>query len=57
MFINVVILIVFVIWVVVEGIGCFVNLGEIEVVGGFMLVVVVVGLFVNVVLMWLLSWV
>ncbi|KJQ54581.1 cation diffusion facilitator family transporter [Microbacterium sp. SA39] len=53
--INAVILIALAAWVAVEGISRLVNPGDVEVAGGLMLVVAVVGLFANAVSMWLLS--
>lgn len=53
--INAVILIALAVWVASEGIGRLVNSGEVEVAGGLMLVVAVVGLLANAVSMWLLS--
>ncbi|MGH3689676.1 MAG: cation diffusion facilitator family transporter [Microbacterium sp.] len=53
--INAVILIALATWVAIEGIGRLINPGEVEVAGGLMLVVAVVGLLANAVSMWLLS--
>lgn len=53
--INAVILIALAAWVAVEGIGRLMNPGEVEVEGGLMLVVAVVGLTANAISMWLLS--
>lgn len=53
--INAVILIALATWVAIEGIGRLVNPGDVEVAGGLMLVVAVVGLLANAVSMWLLS--
>lgn len=53
--INAVILIALATWVAVEGIGRLVNPGDVEVAGGLMLVVAVVGLVANAISMWLLS--
>lgn len=53
--INAVILIALAAWVAVEGIGRLLNPGDVEVAGGLMLVVAVVGLIANAISMWLLS--
>ncbi|MFB8386785.1 cation diffusion facilitator family transporter [Microbacterium sp. NPDC055910] len=53
--VNGVILIVLSVWVAVEGIRRLVDPGEIEIRGGLMLVVAVVGLVANAVALWLLS--
>jgi cobalt-zinc-cadmium efflux system protein len=53
--INAVILIALATWVAVEGIGRLIDPGDVEVAGGLMLVVAVVGLLANAVSMWLLS--
>ncbi|MDQ0729001.1 cation diffusion facilitator family transporter [Microbacterium sp. W4I20] len=53
--INAVILILLAGWVAVEGIGRLINPGDVEVAGGLMLVVAVVGLIANAISMWLLS--
>ncbi len=53
--INAVILIALSAWVAVEGVSRLLHPGEVEVAGGLMLVVAVVGLIANAVAMWLLS--
>lgn len=53
--INAVILIALATWVAIEGIGRLVDPGEVEVAGGLMLIVALVGLVANAVSMWLLS--
>lgn len=53
--VNAVILIVLSAWVAVEGVGRLVNPGEVEVAGGLMLVVAILGLVANAVALWLLS--
>ncbi len=53
--INAVILIVLAGWVGVEAIGRLIDPGEVEVAGGLMLVVAVIGLIANAISMWLLS--
>ncbi|MDE0545657.1 cation diffusion facilitator family transporter [Microbacterium sp. C7(2022)] len=53
--VNAIILIVLSVWVAVEGISRLVSPAAVEVEGGFMLVVAVVGLGANAVAMWLLS--
>ncbi|WP_435746026.1 cation diffusion facilitator family transporter [Microbacterium sp. PMB16] len=53
--INAVILILLAGWVAFEGIGRLINPGDVEVAGGLMLVVAVVGLIANAISMWLLS--
>ncbi len=52
---NGVILIVLSVWVAVEGVRRLMDPGEVEVAGGLMLVVAIVGLIANGVAMWLLS--
>ena len=52
---NGIILIVLSVWVAVEGVQRLLNPGEVEVAGGLMLVVAIVGLVANAVAMWLLS--
>jgi cobalt-zinc-cadmium efflux system protein len=52
---NGVILIVLSVWIAIEGIQRLVNPGEVEIAGGLMLVVAIVGLVANAVAMWLLS--
>lgn len=53
--INAVILIALATWVAIEGIGRLIDPGEVEVAGGLMLIVAVVGMLANAVSMWLLS--
>ncbi|MBO9627626.1 MAG: cation transporter [Microbacterium sp.] len=53
--INAVILIALALWVAFEAVGRLINPGEVEVAGGLMLVVAVVGMLANAVSMWLLS--
>ncbi len=53
--INAVILIALAVWVAVEGIARLLNPSEVEVAGGLMLLVAVVGLLANAISMWLLS--
>lgn len=53
--INAVILIVLALWVAFEAVGRLIDPGEVEVAGGLMLVVAVVGMLANAVSMWLLS--
>jgi len=53
--VNGVILIVLSVWVAIEGIQRLLNPGDVEVAGGLMLVVAIVGLIANAVAMWLLS--
>jgi len=53
--VNGVILIVLSVWVAVEGIRRLVDPGDVEVAGGLMLVVAIVGLIANGVAMWVLS--
>ncbi|WP_164234870.1 cation diffusion facilitator family transporter [Microbacterium hydrocarbonoxydans] len=53
--VNAVILIVLAGWVGVEAVGRLIDPGEVEVAGGLMLVVAVVGLIANAISMWLLS--
>lgn len=53
--INGVILIVLAVWIAVEGVQRFTRPGDVEVAGGLMLVVAVVGLVANGAAMWLLS--
>lgn len=53
--VNAVILIVLSVWVAVEGVTRLVDPGDVEVEGGFMLAVAIVGLIANAVAMWLLS--
>ncbi|MET0782421.1 MAG: cation diffusion facilitator family transporter [Microbacterium sp.] len=53
--VNGVILIALSVWVAVEGIQRLLNPGEVEVAGGLMLIVAIVGLIANAVAMWLLS--
>ncbi|MBO0982114.1 cation diffusion facilitator family transporter [Microbacterium sp. SD291] len=53
--INAVILIVLAGWVGIEAVGRLIDPGEVEVAGGLMLVVAVVGLVANAISMWLLS--
>lgn len=53
--VNGVILIVLSVWVAFEGVSRLVDPGEVEVAGGLMLVVAIIGLFANAVAMWLLS--
>ena len=52
---NGIILIVLSVWVAVEGVQRLLNPGDVEVAGGLMLVVAIVGLVANAVAMWLLS--
>lgn len=53
--INAVILIALALWVAIEAIGRLVDPGEVEVTGGLMLVVAVVGMIANAISLWLLS--
>ena len=53
--VNGVILIALSVWVAIEGIQRLLNPSEVEVAGGLMLVVAIVGLVANAVAMWLLS--
>lgn len=53
--VNGVILIALSVWIAIEGVQRLLNPGEVEVAGGLMLVVAVVGLVANGVAMWLLS--
>jgi cobalt-zinc-cadmium efflux system protein len=52
---NGIILIVLAVWVAVEGVQRLMNSGAVEVAGGFMLVVAIIGLVANGAAMWLLS--
>ncbi|MGZ0710515.1 cation diffusion facilitator family transporter (plasmid) [Coraliomargarita sp. W4R53] len=53
--INAIILIVLSVWVAVEGFKRLLDPGDVEVAGGFMLIVAIVGLIANAAAMWLLS--
>jgi cobalt-zinc-cadmium efflux system protein len=53
--VNAVILIVLSVWVAVEGVRRLVDPGDVEVAGGLMLVVAVIGLIANAVALWMLS--
>ncbi|KRB35743.1 cation diffusion facilitator family transporter [Microbacterium sp. Root180] len=53
--VNGVLLLVLSVWIAIEGVQRLMNPGEVEVAGGLMLVVAVVGLVANAVAMWLLS--
>ncbi|KRA23728.1 cation transporter [Microbacterium sp. Root61] len=53
--VNGVILIVLAVWVAVEGVMRLLNPGDVEVAGGVMLVVAIIGLLANATAMWLLS--
>lgn len=53
--VNGVILVVLSVWIAIEGVGRLLNPDEIEVAGGLMLVVAIVGLAANAAAMWLLS--
>lgn len=53
--VNGVILITLAVWIAVEGVQRLMNPGEVDVAGGLMLVVALVGLVANAVAMWLLS--
>lgn len=53
--INAIILIVLSVWVAVEGFKRLLDPGDVEIAGGFMLIVAILGLIANAVAMWLLS--
>lgn len=53
--VNGVILIVLAVWVAVEGVMRLLNPGDVEVAGGVMLIVAIIGLLANATAMWLLS--
>src|SRR6478735_5180262 len=53
--VNGIILIALSVWVAIEGVQRLLHPGDVEVAGGLMLVVAVVGLLANAVAMWLLS--